>query len=140
MTTVPAESGALENQYVRAIRDYQAAMARGDTANAIKVFAPDVTYTVPGHNRLSRNYQGPEQVMGYFQRLMELTNGSYHITQMIWLVNDNEQVVLETVNVAEIANHTLTWNEAILFTFKNGKKQSITLFQADQQAVDAFFG
>lgn len=140
MTTVPIESGAINDSKVQAVKNYQAAMARGDKENAIKVFAPNVKYTVPGHNRLSGNYEGPEQVMGYFQRLMEITNGTYSITTMTWLVNDQDQVLLETVNNAEIADRFLTWNEAILFTFKDGKKQNIALFQADQQAVDEFFG
>ena len=139
MTTVPTESGALNNSNVQAIRNYQAAMARGDRESAIKVFASDVKYSVPGHNRLSGNYEGPDQVMGHFQRIMEATKGTYRITDMIWLVNDEDQVLLETVNVAEIADRSLTWNEAILFTFKDGKKQNIALFQADQQVVDAFF-
>ena len=137
--TAPTESGAVADPNVQRIKDYQAAMARGDREIAIAVFEPDVQYTVPGNNQLSGHFVGPDSVMDYFGKLMTLTNGSYKITEMRWLVN-GEKVLLETVNHAEIAGRSLTWNEGLLFELCNGKKRRIELFQADQNAVDAFFG
>ena len=40
------------------------------------VFAPGVVYAVPGSNPLSGTYRGPDEVMGYFGRLMETTAGT----------------------------------------------------------------
>ena len=134
------ETGALEHLNVKAVRNYQAAMAKGDFANAITVFDPEVTYTVPGNNILSGVYKGPEQVMGYLGKLMELTQGSYGISEMHWLVNDKEQVVLFIKNFADLRGRYYEWEETILFEFKNGKKYNIEHFQANQAGVDEFLG
>lgn len=134
------ETGALEHPNVKLVRNYQSSMAKGDYLNGITVFDPEVTYTVPGNNVLSGVYKGPEQVMGYFGKLMELTQGSYGISEMHWLVNDKDQVVLFIKNFANLRSRSYKWEEIILFQFKNGKKYNIEHFQADQHGVDDFFG
>ncbi|MDX1932039.1 MAG: nuclear transport factor 2 family protein [Capsulimonadales bacterium] len=136
--TSPVETGAVNAPNVQKIRAYQKAMAEGDFAGAAAIFDPEVRYIVPGNNRLSGDYTGVEAVMGYFARLMELTGGTYAITHMNWLVCE-EDVLLETRNTARIGENELTWDEAILFRFVEGRKKVITLFQADQEAVDRFY-
>jgi uncharacterized protein len=131
--------GAIDHPLVQRIMNYQAAMARQDFSEGATIFAPDVAYVVPGNNPLSGHYEGPEAVMGYFGRLMELTRGTYEISDMLWLTC-NERITLSTVNTATIGDRSLTWNEAIVFEFVDGLKKRIDLFQADQSAVDAFFG
>lgn len=134
------ETGALEHPNVKIVRDYQAAMAKGDFAEGAAVFDADVIYTVPGNNLLSGIYQGPQAVMGYFGKLMEITNGTYGIGEMHWLVNENNQVALFIKNSADRDGKHLDWEETILFEFKNGKKYRIEHFQANQSEVDAFLG
>lgn len=77
--------------------------------------------------------------MGYFGRLMQLTQGSYAISDMLWLAC-GDQITLVTQNQASIGARALAWEEAIVFTFESGRKKRIDLFQAEQAAVDAFFG
>ena len=132
------ETGALEHPNVKIVRDYQAAMANGDFAEGAAVFDEDVVYTVPGNNLLSGIYRGPQAVMGYFGKLMEITNGTYGIGEMHWLVNENNQVALFIKNYARRGGEHLDWEELILFEFRNGKKYRIEHFQANQSAVDAF--
>ncbi len=135
----PTMRGAVPHPLVQKIIAYQAAMARQDFAGGGQIFAPDVVYTVPGANALSGRYVGPEAVMGYFGRLMQLTQGSYAISDMLWLTC-GDAVTLVTKNQATIQSRSFQWDEAIVFTFENGSKKRIDLFQADQAAVDAFFG
>lgn len=134
---MPIMRGAVDHPLVQKIIAYQAAMARQDFAEGAKVFAPDVVYEVPGANALSGRYQGPEAVMGYFSRLMELTRGTYEIPDMLWLAC-GDRIALSTRNHASIADRSLEWSEVIIFHFDNGLKKHIGLFQADQAAVDAF--
>lgn len=134
------ETGALTHPLVQAVRNYQAAMARGDYATGVTVFDPAVTYTVPGHNLLSGIYKGPEEVMGYLGKLMELTQGTYGISEMHWLVNDKDQVILFIKNHADRNSRSFVWEETILFEFRNGKKHNLEHFQADQAGVDSFLG
>ena len=131
--------GATDHPLVQRIMQYQAAMANQDFAAGATIFAPDVVYVVPGSNPLSGTYQGPAAVMGYFGRLMAATHGTYEISEMLWLTC-NDRVTLSTVNTASIGANSLTWHEAIVFEFVDGVKKRIDLFQADQAAVDGFFG
>ncbi len=140
MANQTIETGALEHPNVKAVRNYQAAMAKGDYASGVTVFDPEVTYTVPGNNILSGVYKGPEQVMGYLGKLMELTQGTYGISEMHWLTNDKDQVILFIKNSADLRGRSYEWEETILFEFKNGKKYNIEHFQSNQVGVDEFLG
>lgn len=134
----PIISGAVDHPLTQAIMRYQRAMAEGDVAGGRSIFRDDVIYVVPGDNLFSGTYHGPDDVMGYFGRLMEATGGSYAITAMNWLACGNK-ILLETRNTASRKGRSLEWDEAILFEFVDGKKARIEMFQADQAAVDAFF-
>lgn len=134
----PIITGAVSHPLVQKIIAYQMAMARQDMAAARAAFAPNVRYTVPGSNPMSGYYEGPDAVMGYFGRLMEMTRGTYRISQMLWLVC-LDQVTLVTKNHATIQASDLDWDEAIVFVFEDGRKARIDLFQADQASVDRFF-
>jgi uncharacterized protein len=136
---MPVMRGAVDHPYVQKIMAYQAAMARQDFAEGRRIFAPDVIYAVPGANPLSGRYEGPEAVMGYFGRLMELTAGTYDISDMNWLAS-GDRIALATRNRATIADRFFEWDEVIVFEFVDGLKKRIDLFQADQSAVDSFFG
>ena len=132
----PAMFGALDDPKVKAVMDYQAAMARGDLDAARPVFDRAVSYRVPGHGPLGGAYDGPDAVMGYLWRLMEVTGGSYAISRMDWLASD-DRVGLATRNHAERGGRWLSWDEVILFRFEDGRKREIDLFSGDQDAVDA---
>lgn len=130
--------GAVQHLLVRKIIAYQNAMAHQDFTEGARIFAPDVVYVVPGRNPLSGRYEGPEAVMGYFGRLMQMTSGSYKITDMLWLTC-GDRVALSTRNHATIAGEHLDWDEAIVFEFVDGVKKRIDLYQAEQETVDRFF-
>lgn len=130
--------GAVSHPLVQKIIAYQTAMARQDKNAGQDVFAPNVIYIVPGANPLSGRYEGPEAVMGYFGRLMEMTAGTYRISQMLWLVC-LDRVSLVTKNHATINGADLEWDESLVFVFENGRKTRIDLFQGDQLSVDRFF-
>jgi uncharacterized protein len=135
----PVMTGAIDDPKVQAIMDYQQNMASGNIGAARSIFAPDVVYAVPGKSVLAGTYTGPDAVMGYFGRLMELTRGTYDISAMHWMTSD-DHVALFTTNHAEIDGKALTWTETIVFEFRNGLKTRIDLLSGDQYGVDAFFG
>jgi ketosteroid isomerase-like protein len=132
-------TNAENHPHVQLVKNYQAAMARQDFNAGRAYFDPDVIYIVPGNNKLSGVFKGPDKVMGYFGKLMELTSGTYKITKQKWLVNDTK-VALVTDNYAEINSKTHTWNEVIVFEIINEKKHAIEMFQDDQAALDEFYG
>ena len=135
----PVMTGAIDDPKVQAIMAYQGNVATGNIDAARTVFAPDVVYVVPGKSILAGTYTGPDAVMGYFARLMELTAGSYAITAMHWMASD-DHVCLFTTNEAARDGQQLTRTETIVFAFEDGRKKRIDLLSGDQYGVDAFFG
>ncbi len=131
-------SGDLDDARVRSVLSYQRQVAAGDLASARTIFWPEVTYEVPGRNQLAGTYQGPDQVMGYFGRLFELTDNTYAISRMHWLTSP-DRVGLLTRNHATRGGRTLAWDELIVFMFVEGRKKSIAHFAGDQYGVDALF-
>ena len=135
----PAMTGAVDDAKVQAIMAYQMNVATGNIDAARTIFDPDVVYVVPGKSQLAGTYTGPDAVMGYFGRLMALTEGTYEISAMHWMVSD-DHVSLFTTNHATKDGNALTWTETIVFAFENGRKKRIDLLSGDQYGVDAFFG
>jgi uncharacterized protein len=135
----PAMTGAIDDPKVQAIMAYQMNVAAGNIDAARTVFHPDVVYVVPGKSQLAGTYKGPDAVMGYFGQLMTLTQGSYDISAMHWMVSD-DHVSLFTTNYATKDGKALTWTETIIFAFKDGRKTRIDLLSGDQYGVDALFG
>jgi len=119
----------------RCRRSYQQAVAAGDLDSARQVFHPDVTYAVAGDSALTGTYRGPDAVMGYLGRLMELTRGTYTISRMRW-VTSPDRVGLLTLNHAERDGKRLSWDELIVFEFVDGLKKRISHFSGDQQSLD----
>lgn len=135
---VPQVAGRAGDERVQAVLAYQQAVAAGRLDEARQVFWEDVVYTVPGDSLLSGEYAGPEAVMGYLGKLMELTGGRYAISRMRWLTSA-ARVGLVTRNHAERAGRALSWDELIVFEFVDGRKKRISHFSGDQAGVDALF-
>src|ERR1700730_11262399 len=80
------------------VREGFAAFGRGDMdALRDKFLADNVRWHLPGRNPLSGDYEGPEQVMQYFARILELTGGTLSIDLHDVLANDNHAVALYTI-------------------------------------------
>lgn len=54
----------------------------------LNFFADDIVWHVPGRNPLSGDYKGKEEVLGFFGKLMELTQGSLKQEIHDMLAND----------------------------------------------------
>src|SRR5512143_3427453 len=74
-------------------RGYEA-FSRGDVEGALAVFADDILWHVPGRGPLSRDYHGPQEVLGFCQHFMELSQGTFRIRIDDVLAKDGKVVVL----------------------------------------------
>jgi uncharacterized protein len=136
--SAPRVIGELADPRVQAVLEYQHNIMTGNRDAARRIFWEDVLYTVPGHSLLAGEYRGPDAVMGYLGKLMELTGGTYAISRMHWLTSA-DRVALVTRNHATRQGRSLSWDELILFTFVGGKKKRIQHFSGDPYAVDELF-
>jgi len=80
------------------VREGFAAFGRGDMdALRKQIFTDDVRWHNPGRGPISGDYEGTEQVIQYFARVIELTGGTFSLELHDVLANDEHAVALVTV-------------------------------------------
>jgi ketosteroid isomerase-like protein len=120
------------------VREGFAAFERGDMdALRKRFFADDVRWHVPGRSLISRDYEGPEQVIQYFARIVELTGGAFSLELQDVLANDEHAVALFTIR-GERAGKQLNDNTVLTYHFRDGKVSEVWGQATDQYAVDEF--
>ena len=55
------------------------AFTEGDLATVTSLIAPDCSWHIGGRSVVSGDYVGHDQILGYFGKLMELTNGTFTV-------------------------------------------------------------
>jgi uncharacterized protein len=65
------------------------AFGAGDVPALYELFAPDVVWHVPGRSLLAKDYRGREEVFAFFARLMQRTNGTFHVESLGMFANDD---------------------------------------------------
>src|SRR5215470_20014201 len=100
----------------RAYKDF----ANGNIPGVFGAFDANITWHVPGHNPLSGNYAGHDQIGGFFQRTMELSAGAFSIDVHNVLFEGDLVVVLVTVN-AQREGVSATFPEVHVWRMKDGK-------------------
>ena len=121
------------------VREAYAAFGRGDMdALRKQYFTDDVRYHVAGRSPLAGDYEGTEQVLQYFARLVELSGGTLSLELHDVLANDEHAVALVTVR-GQRAGRQLTDNEVLTYHIRDGKVSEVWVHATDQYAADEFF-
>ncbi len=120
------------------IRSTYTAFASGDLQAVGEALADDIVWHSLGHSRLSRDYNGRQDVFGLFGTLFEETGGSFRIELHDVLANDERAVAL-TTNRAERLGRSLVYDEAAVFRILDAKVVEAWLYVDDQEAHAAFF-
>ena len=118
-------------------RGYEA-FSTGDMATLNELFSDDVVWHAPGHNLLSGDFHGKEEVFATFQKVAELTGGSFKIDIHALLADDEHAVVLTHATGAR-EGKTLDDNTVQVFHVKDGKVTEQWLYPGDMEATDAFW-
>ena len=84
-------------------RDGYAAFAKGDFAVLNDLFAEDLLWHEPGRNQLAGDYRGRDAVTGTFGKVMEVTEGSFHIDLHAVLADDEHGVALVVTTASRAA-------------------------------------
>jgi len=120
------------------IRRAYAAFAKGDVASAVAAFAGDVTWHVPGRGPLAGDYGSIEEVLGFFSKTMELSQGTFRIDIDEVLTSGELVVVLCTVS-AKRNGRPWSSPEVHVWRLAGGKAREFREFQGDQQTEDEFW-
>jgi uncharacterized protein len=128
-----------EHPNVTRIKDGYAAFAKGDFAVLNDLFAEDLLWHIGGRSQLTKDYRGRDQVYGFFGKLMELTEGSFHLDLHAVFADDEHGVAL-VVGTASRGGKSLTINEAHIYHLRDGKVTEFWDGSTDQYAFDELIG
>jgi ketosteroid isomerase-like protein len=109
-----------EHPDVARIKDGYAAFAKGDFAALNDLFAEDLLWHATGRNQLVGEYRGREAVYEFFGKLMEVTEGSFHLDLHTVLVDGDHGIAL-AVATASRGGRSMEVNEAHVFHLHDGK-------------------
>lgn len=121
------------------IRTGYEAFAAGDVPAVLAIFADDIVWHVSGRNPLSGTYNGPEEVLGFFQNLGERSNGTFNLEVHDILDNGKDKVVLLLTETAQREDRSLDESAVHVWDVQDGKASRFQSFIADEHAADAFW-
>jgi ketosteroid isomerase-like protein len=120
------------------LRKGYSAFQSGDLDTLRELFADDIVWHVGGHNPLSGDYKGQDEVFGFFGKVVELMEGTLRFEIHDVLANDQHAVALVR-GTAQRQGKTFDMNEAHVFhTNPEGKVTEYWGFPEDQAAADEF--
>lgn len=128
-----------EHSNVARIRDGYAAFAKGDFGVLNDLFAEDLAWHVGGRSQLARVYHGRDEVYEFLGRLMELTEGSFHLDVHAVLADDQHGVAL-VISTASRGGKSVTIDEAHVFHLRDGKVTEFWDASTDAYAFDELIG
>jgi hypothetical protein len=113
--------------------------AGGPGAALQQVLAPNITWTVPGDNRIAGNYRGLEEVFGYFRRRRELADHTFRIERRDVLVGEGDRVAALTDGFATTGDVDHRWSTVGLYDVIDRRIAACWLLPLDQRAFDAIW-
>jgi ketosteroid isomerase-like protein len=122
----------------RLIKDAYEAFARGDVVQAFAAFGQDILWHVPGRGPLSRDYRGPAEVGGFFQKFMELSAGTFRI-QIDDVLSKGDRVVVLCTESAQRGSRSWSSPQVYVWTVRDGHATIFWQYQGDQQTEDEFW-
>ena len=128
-----------EHPNVARLTDGYAAFAKGDFAVLNDLFAEDLLWHEPGRHELAGDFRGREAVYAYFGKLMEVTEGSFHL-ELQAVFADDEQGVALVVSTASRGGRSVKVNDAHIFHLRDGKVVEFWNASTDPYAYDELFG
>jgi uncharacterized protein len=131
-------ASALEHPNVTLLKDGYTAFAKGDMALIRELLADDVVHRVPGRGPICGEYRTPEEVLGFYVRLFELSGGTFRAEPYSVMANDEYGAAL-VQTYAERPGRVLDGRAVDLFRFRDGRITEIRTLAEDQYADDAFW-
>jgi ketosteroid isomerase-like protein len=128
-----------EHPNVARIRDGYAAFAKSDFAALNDLFAEDLLWHVGGRNQLSGDYLGREAVFGFFSKLMQVTEGSFHVDVHAVLADDQHGVAM-VLATASRGGQSIQVKNADVAHLRDGKVVEFWISSTDQYAFDELIG
>lgn len=114
------------------------AFSRGNIQSVLTILAEDILWHVPGRGPLSRDYRGPDEVLGFFDHFMRLSDGTFRV-QVDEIFAEGDRVVILCTETARRGGRSWSSPQVHVWTIKDGRATAFCQYQGDQQAEDEFW-
>ena len=121
------------------VRQGYKAFGEGDMDTLRSLFAPDAVHSAPGNNLVSGEYKGVDEILGYYGKLFELSDGTFTAELKNVRVEGDDTAVATHRNKGQRAGKTLDQDETLTFTIAGGKIKRVVEDHSDPAANDAFW-
>ena len=112
----------------RLIEGLYAAFTRWEIPAVFEALDEKIFWHIPGRGPLSGDYRGKTEVMGFFQRFMQMSGGTFRVHVEDLLANDRRVLVLVTESAEREGRK---WSSPQVHAFWQ--------FQGDQRTEDEFW-
>jgi ketosteroid isomerase-like protein len=113
--------------------------ADGSGAALKRLLAPNITWIVPGENRIAGTYRGVEGVFGYFRRRRDLAGRTFRMKRRDVLVGDGDRLAALTDGFATIRGVAHRWSTVGLCHVMGRQIAACWLLPLDQRGFDAIW-
>jgi ketosteroid isomerase-like protein len=128
-----------DDKYMTLVRRGYAAFNTGDVETLKSVLSHDVVQHVPGDSQISGTYKGIDSVLGFYQKLGELTDGTFR-AHLISVSGDGQGHVTAVHQMTATRNGaTRVSRTCLLFTFLGDRATDMLEMREDLPGDDAFF-
>jgi ketosteroid isomerase-like protein len=121
------------------VRQGYKAFGEGDMDTLRSLYAPDAVHIATGNNPLSGEYKGVDDILAYYGKLFELSDGTFTAELQSVRAEGNDTVVATHRDKAQRGGKTLDQDETLTFTISSGKFTRLVENHSDQPAYDAFW-
>ena len=132
-----ANTTAEETNAALIVSAYEA-FSRGNIQSVLTILAEDILWHVPGRGPLSRDYRGPDEVLGFFDHFMRLSDGTFRV-QVDEIFAEGDRVVILCTETARRGGRSWSSPQVHVWTIKDGRATAFYQYQGDQQAEDEFW-
>ncbi|MGI8795943.1 MAG: nuclear transport factor 2 family protein [Acidimicrobiia bacterium] len=115
------------------------AFGKGDMDTLRSLFAPDAVHNATGNNPLSGEYKGVDDILAFYGKLFELSDGTFTAELKSVKVEGDDKVVATHRDTAQRDGKTLDQDETLTFTISGGKFTRLEEKHSDQAKYDAFW-
>jgi hypothetical protein len=122
----------------RLIEGVYAAFARWDLPAMFAAFDENIFWHIPGRGELTGDYRGHRDVLGFFQRFMQSSGGTFRVQVEELLASDRRVLALVTES-AERNGRKWSSPQVHAWTVEKGKATVFWQFQGDQGSEDEFW-
>lgn len=130
----------MENNSLSVVTAFIAAVKVFDFEKVATLLHPQVQWEQPGDNRFSGLKKSMEEVFGMCGGMFEVSEKTLSLAEVKSYAVNGDAVAVNLVWKATRADQTLDVENVDVYTVQDGKITAVTVFTADEQQENSFWG